>query len=93
MRSVKRIENGILTACTFLAAALWIFPLYWAFITSLRSEERVVSDGAGILPDEFNLTSYGDILWNTNLVNWYINSIGTAIIITVTVIISGMMCA
>ncbi|MBA8881382.1 carbohydrate ABC transporter permease [Phyllobacterium myrsinacearum] len=93
MKSVKKIENWVLTAGTFLAAALWIFPLYWAFITSIRSEERVVSDGAGILPDEINLTSYVDILWNTNLINWYINSIGTAIIITITVILSGMMCA
>ncbi|MCX8280146.1 carbohydrate ABC transporter permease [Phyllobacterium sp. 0TCS1.6C] len=93
MRSIRKIENAVLTACTFLAAALWIFPLYWAFITSIRSEERVVSDAAGIVPDEFNLSSYVDILWNSNLVNWYINSIGTALIITVTVIVSGMMCA
>ncbi|MEP7454056.1 carbohydrate ABC transporter permease [Phyllobacterium sp. SB3] len=93
MKSVRKIEGWVLTVCTFLAAALWIFPLYWAFITSLRSEERVVSDGAGIVPDEINLASYVDILWNTNLVNWYINSIGTALIITIVVIVSGMMCA
>ncbi len=83
----------MLTLGTFLAAAIWIFPLYWAFITSVRSEERVVSDAAGVMPDEFNLGAYVDILWNTNIVNWYINSIGTAVIITATVIVSGMMCA
>jgi multiple sugar transport system permease protein len=93
MTSLRKIENSVLTIGTFLAAALWIFPLYWAFVTSIRSEERVVSDAAGIAPDEFNLGSYVDILWNTNIVNWYINSIATAVIITVTVIVSGMMCA
>ncbi|WP_197995258.1 carbohydrate ABC transporter permease [Neorhizobium galegae] len=89
----RKLENWVLTIGTFLAAGLWIFPLYWAFITSIRTEERVVSDGAGIIPDEFNLGAYADILRNTNIVNWYINSIGTALMITVVVIISGMMCA
>ena len=93
MKSARFFENWVLTLGTFLAAAIWIFPLYWAFVTSIRSEERVVSDGAGVMPDEFNLASYVDILWNTNIVNWYINSIATAVIITVTVIVSGMMCA
>ncbi|MFK0386276.1 carbohydrate ABC transporter permease [Agrobacterium sp. NPDC090273] len=93
MKSIRFFENWVLTLGTFLAAAIWIFPLYWAFITSVRSEERVVSDAAGVMPDEFNLGAYVDILWNTNIVNWYINSIGTAVIITATVIVSGMMCA
>jgi len=91
--SIRKLENRVLTVGTFLAAALWIFPLYWAFITSIRSEERVVSAEAGVFPDEFNLAAYVDILWNSNIVNWYINSIGTAVIITFTVIVSGMMCA
>lgn len=93
MKSARFFENWVLTLGTFLAAAIWIFPLYWAFITSVRSEERVVSDAAGVMPDEFNLGAYVDILWNTNIINWYINSIGTAVIITATVIVSGMMCA
>ncbi|CDZ32859.1 Putative integral membrane binding-protein-dependent transport protein [Neorhizobium galegae bv. officinalis] len=93
MMRVRKVENWVLTIGTFLAAGLWIFPLYWAFITSFRTEERVVSDEAGIIPDEFNLGAYADIIRNTNIVNWYINSIGTALMITVVVIISGMMCA
>ncbi|OIS91823.1 carbohydrate ABC transporter permease [Brucella cytisi] len=93
MNSIRKLENRVLTIGTFFAAALWIFPLYWAFITSIRTEERVVSTGAGILPDEFNLSAYADILWNSNIISWYINSIATSLIITVTVIVSGMMCA
>ncbi len=93
MRNIRKVENAVLTISTFLAAALWIFPLYWAFITSIRTEERVVSNDAGVIPDEFNLGAYVDILWNSNILNWYLNSIGTAMIITVTVIVTGMMCA
>jgi len=93
MSRVRRIENIVLTVGTFFAAALWIFPLYWAFVTSIRTEERVVSQDAGVLPDEFSLGAYIDILRNSNILSWYFNSIGTAVIITVTVIVSGMMCA
>ena len=93
MKTIRKVENAVLTTGTFLAAALWIFPLYWAFITSIRTEERVVSNDAGVIPDEFNLGAYADILWNSNILNWYLNSIATAMIITVTVIVTGMMCA
>lgn len=93
MKRSRRLENWILAIGSLFAAALWIFPLYWAFITSIRTEERVVSQEAGIVPDEFNLFSYYDVLFNTQLLNWYWNSIGTSVIITVVVIVSGMMCA
>ena len=91
--SRRRIENGILTIVTLIAAAIWFFPLYWAGVTSVRSESNVVSADAGVVPDEFNPVSYVDALLNTRLPTWYLNSIGTSLIITAVVIVSGMMCA
>jgi multiple sugar transport system permease protein len=88
----RRIENGALTLATLVAAAAWIFPLYWALVTSIRSDHRVVQN-PGLLPDEFNLSAYAAALFNTQLPTWYFNSIGTALIITVVVVVSGMMCA
>ena len=93
MSTARRVENSLLTLITIVGAALWVFPLYWAFVTSIRSEDRVVSDEAGLLPDELNLASYIDVLFNTKLLSWYMNSIVTSVIITVVVIVSGMMCA
>ncbi|MGY6703799.1 carbohydrate ABC transporter permease [Roseinatronobacter sp.] len=93
MIRTRRIENITLSAITLFAAAIWVFPLYWALVTSLRRESRVVSDSAGLLPDEFNLASYIDAIVNTRLLTWYWNSIGTAVIITVVTIITSMMCA
>ncbi|SDH74783.1 carbohydrate ABC transporter permease [Alloyangia pacifica] len=93
MTRQRRFENLALTAITLLAGLIWIFPLYWAFVTSIRSENRVVSEGAGLFPDEFNLSSYVDALFNTSLIDWYINSIGTSVIITAVVLLTGMMCA
>lgn len=93
MTRQRRFENLALTAITLLAGLIWIFPLYWAFVTSIRSENRVVSEAAGLLPDELNLSSYVDALFNTSLIDWYINSIGTSVIITAVVLLTGMMCA
>lgn len=93
MTTTRKIENAVLTAITLVAGAIWIFPIYWAFVTSIRTESRVVSDSAGLWPDELNLSSYVDALFNTQLINWYINSIGTAVITTAVVLVTGMMCA
>ena len=93
MTPIRRLENLALTGFTIVAGLLWIFPLYWAFTTSIRTESRVVSDEAGLIPDEFNLSSYVDALFNTSLIDWYINSIGTSVIITFVVLLTGMMCA
>jgi multiple sugar transport system permease protein len=89
----RKIENGVLTAVTLICGAIWFFPLYWAFITSIRSENNVVSANAGIIPNEFKLSAFSDALFNTQLINWYMNSIGTALLITLIVIVIGMMCA
>lgn len=89
----RRIERRLLSVLTLLAAIIWIFPLYWALVTSLRNEDHVVSENAGLLPDMVNLTAYKDALFNSNLLTWYVNSIGTSLIITVLVLVSGMMCA
>lgn len=93
MTRQRRIENITLTCITLLAGLIWIFPLYWALVTSLRSEDRVVSADAGLLPDELNFSAYRDALFNTSLMDWYLNSIGTSIIITAVVLLTGMMCA
>jgi multiple sugar transport system permease protein len=90
---VRRLENAAITTLTLVAAAIWFFPLYWAFVTSIRSEARVVSEEAGVLPDEFNPASYVDAILDTQILRWYWNSIGTSTILTAIVIVSGMMCA
>lgn len=91
--STRKIENGILLMITLVGAVIWIFPLYWAFVTSIRTENHVVSANAGLLPDMLHLNAYVESIFNTRLLTWYFNSIGTSLIITVVVIVSGMMCA
>ncbi|MBD9641366.1 carbohydrate ABC transporter permease [Ensifer sp. ENS07] len=92
MNGKHKLINRLFAAFTIVVGAIWTFPLYWAFVTSIRTEQRVI-EGAGIIPDEFNLGSYAHAIFNTNLLRWYVNSIGTAICITAIVLLFGMMCA
>lgn len=92
MSLTKRQENVVLTLLTFSAALVWIFPLYWGFVTSLRSDENVAGN-TSLLPDEFQLGAYVNAIFNTRLLTWYMNSIGTAAIVTVSVLIISMLCA
>ncbi len=92
MSLTKRLENVVLTLLTFSAALVWIFPLYWGFVTSLRSDENVAGNKS-LLPDEFQLGAYVNAIFNTRLLTWYVNSIGTAAIVTVSVLIISMLCA
>nr|WP_244977939.1 carbohydrate ABC transporter permease [Aureimonas jatrophae] len=82
-----------MTALALIAAAIWFFPIYWAFVTAFRSEDRVVSAAGGVIPDEFNLSAFANALFNTRLMTWYVNSVGTALIITLVVLVTGAMCA
>ncbi|WP_226553717.1 MULTISPECIES: carbohydrate ABC transporter permease [Celeribacter] len=91
--TAKRARNIAFTAIVLIAALIWIFPLYWALTTSLRSENRIVSDGAGLLIDELNFSAYISVLSNSKLPIWYLNSVGTSLITTVIVLVTGMMCA
>ncbi|EKJ93105.1 MULTISPECIES: carbohydrate ABC transporter permease [Hyphomicrobiales] len=88
----RRLENIILTVLTFSAALVWIFPLYWTFVTSIRSDENVAGNTL-LIPDEFRLSAYVNAIFNTQLMNWYINSVGTAAIVTVSVLLISMLCA
>lgn len=92
MSLTKRLENVVLTLLTFSAALVWIFPLYWGFVTSLRSDNNVAGN-MSLLPDEFQLGAYVNALFNTRLLSWYVNSIGTAAIVTVSVLLISMLCA
>lgn len=92
MKTMRRIENTILTTITLVAGLVWIFPLYWAFVTSIRSEENVAGN-TSLFPVEFNPHAYMSALFDTKLMLWYVNSIGTAVIATVVVLLVSVMCA
>jgi multiple sugar transport system permease protein len=73
-------------------ALIFIFPLYWALVTSFKSEVEVINPDWTIFPKSFNLDSYIDVILRSQIITWYINSIMTSFGITFLVILISMPC-
>lgn len=90
--TARRARNFAFSGIVLIAAMIWIFPIYWALTTSLRSENRIVSN-AGVLIDELSFAAYIEVLSTSKLPIWYLNSVATSSITTAIVLVTGMMCA
>ena len=80
------IGGLIATVITVLGAIFWAFPLYWAVVTTLKVENDIVQPGIQLWPQRFTLDAYTHVLFNTKIGTWYINSLVTAISVTVLVV-------
>lgn len=84
---MRRSPAGLLlTALTVIAAFIWFFPVYWAMVTSLRSDQDTVTD-FGLIPLEPTLENYIFDIVNSDLPTWYVNSTITSVGTTVLVIL------
>lgn len=85
---------GLVGTCfTLLMAGLWLFPLYWAVVTSFKRENDVLLNPPTWLPLPFTLNAYRTVLAESGLLRWYFNSVLTGVIITFLVIFLCIMCA
>jgi multiple sugar transport system permease protein len=77
------LGTKLITALTVVVAAIWFFPLYWAIVTSLKTDEETVRAGLRLLPEEPTLKGYLFVIQNSDLPIWYMNSVITSVIITI----------
>lgn len=84
---MRRSPAGmLLTALTVIAAFLWFFPVYWALVTSLRSDQDTVTD-FGLIPTKPTLENYIFDITHSDLPIWYLNSTITSVGTTVLVVL------
>jgi multiple sugar transport system permease protein len=84
---------GVLgTMTTLVFAAIWAFPLYWAVVTSLKAETEVLAKPTAWIAWPPNFEAYGRVLWQSELLRWYFNSLFTASVITFFVVLLCMLC-
>jgi len=76
------IGGWLLTLLTGICAAIWFFPLYWAVVTSLKSDSETVRPGIALLPESPNFNGYEFVIRNSNLPYWYLNSTITSVAVT-----------
>lgn len=89
---MKKIEISKWLSYIFLIAlcVIWVIPLIFGFVTSFRSQTEVVSVGFRLLPVNWILDNYVEILNNTStapIVRWLWNSLFIATSHTILVVI------
>lgn len=88
-----RLLGGTLTLLTLVVALAWVFPLYWAVVTSLKAETDTIALPPTLLPESVNLGAYAYVLQNSPILRWYANSVATSLVITGSVLLLTMLCA
>ena len=84
----RRFNFGaaLLTLLTVICAAIWFFPIYWAIVTSIRTDDEAVRAGFDLLPDHPTLGGYIYVIQHSNIMRWYLNSTITSVAITFLVV-------
>lgn len=84
------IYGAMITVLTVVCAVLWAFPIYWGIISSLKPEDEVVRPYIELWPDTFTFDHYIFALTETQIGTWYLNSIATALGVTVLTVTTSM---
>ena len=90
---LARLPGIVITVLTVMLALIWVFPMYWAVVTSVKPENDTISNPPTFFPQTFDFSSYTYIFQNSPIARWYLNSILTSLSITVLVLLLSMLCA
>jgi len=72
-----------ITLLTVACAVLWAFPIYWGIVSSLKPDNEVVRPYIELWPDTLTFEHYVFALTETQIGRWYINSVATALGVTI----------
>jgi multiple sugar transport system permease protein len=86
------IAGLAISLLTVIGAVIWAFPLYWGVISSLKPEAEVVRPYIEIWPETLTFAHYTHALTKTQIGIWYLNSIATAVGVTILTISSSLLC-
>lgn len=89
----ERLFNRVALGALIAFALLWLVPLLWAFATSIRPAQEVVTDPTGWFTANPTLAAYGEIFDAGKLPYWYANSFITSALTTVLTVVAASMAA
>ncbi len=75
---LRFLRTFILWSPGALVALLWLFPLYWMLITSVKPD-RLILTGIDLIPTEVTWDHYRTVVADTPVGRWFTNSIVTSV--------------
>ena len=89
-----KISQIVLISILSILCLIWIAPLIYIFLTSLRTDDSIMYDGFKFLPDSVSFESYRKVLANTEgapIIKWFFNSlISSSITAALVVLLSSL---
>lgn len=90
-RKLIKIKNAIQNAPKYLllsvSAIIMLFPFYWMIVTSFKTMQELSAYPPTWLPKALQFGNYENVLQNSSLVTYFINSLIVALVETVVVCI------
>lgn len=88
-----RLLAASATLLTLLFGLVWVFPVYWMLVTSLKSDTDTTLLPPKLIPSPIDFSAYTYILANSPILRWYANSVITSLVITALVLVLALLCA
>jgi multiple sugar transport system permease protein len=82
--NIKKLPVYLIMAVT---SVIFLFPLLWSLISSLKPEAQIVSYPPKWIPDEWTLSNYATVLQKYPYLSWMWNSIFITVASTVLVLV------
>ena len=74
----KTVEKFFAGVALLALSILWVIAVVWAFFTSFKSKNEIISSGFGLIPNKFILANYIELLGSneqTPVLTWFVNSL------------------
>ncbi len=84
------IAGAAITIGTVICAVIWAFPIYWGIVSSLKPEDEVVRPYIELWPETLTFQHFWFALTQTQIGTWYVNSIVTALGVTILTVSTSM---
>jgi len=75
LRNQRWVWTAVITAFFVVLAFLFLIPLYWMTISSLRPQAEIFSAGTKLLPSTATLDNYRRLLSDVPYPRWFMNSL------------------
>lgn len=82
------LKTAFLRFLELFFIGIWVFPLVWMLITSLKFENEVITKTFTFFPQNPTFANYAKAITSTNILRWMLNSVlvsGGAMILTIVV--------
>lgn len=80
------IRRTAFNVCAWIAVLIVAFPLFWMVVTSLKPQSELFSRPPTFLPATLTLEHYAKLLWETNFLTYFRNSIILSVMTTIVVV-------